>query len=29
LGRPYNADSDPPANMIVSKDTARFVNSGA
>jgi len=29
LGRPYNADVDPPANMIVSKDTARFVNSGA
>lgn len=26
LGRPYNANSDPPANMIVNKNTARFVN---
>lgn len=26
LGRPYNAESDPPANMIVNKTTARFVN---
>jgi hypothetical protein len=29
LGRPYNADVDPPANMIVNKNTARFVNAGA
>jgi len=29
LGRPYNADVDPPANMIVNKDVARFVNAGA
>lgn len=29
LGRPYNADVDPPAKMIVNKDTARFVNAGA
>ena len=29
LGRPYNADTDPPANMIVNKNTARFVNAGA
>lgn len=27
LGRPYNAEKDPPANMIVNKKTARFVNS--
>ena len=26
LGRPYNADVMPPANMIVNKNTARFVN---
>lgn len=26
LGRPYNANTDPPANMIVNKNTARFVN---
>ena len=26
LGRPYNADTMPPANMIVNKNTARFVN---
>lgn|SRR5210317_1862655 len=26
LGRPYNASSDPPANMIVSKQAAKFVN---
>jgi hypothetical protein len=26
LGRPYNANTDPPANLIVNKNTARFVN---
>lgn len=26
LGRPYDADSMPPAKMIVNKNTARFVN---
>jgi hypothetical protein len=26
LGRPYNADTMPPASMIVNKTTARFVN---
>ena len=26
LGRPYNANVDPPANLIVNKNTARFVN---
>lgn len=26
LGRPYNADTMPPANMIVNKNAARFVN---
>jgi len=26
LGRAYNAEKDPPANMIVNKNTARFVN---
>ena len=26
LGRPYNGDVDPPANMIVNKNTARFAN---
>ena len=26
LGRPYNADTMPPANMIVNKNTARLVN---
>lgn len=26
LGRPYDAHTDPPANMIVNKNTARFVN---
>ena len=26
LGRPYNADTMPPASMIVNKNTARFVN---
>jgi hypothetical protein len=29
LGRPYNADVDPPTNMIVNKKVARFVASGA
>jgi hypothetical protein len=29
LGRPYNADVDPPAKMITNKNTARFVNAGA
>ena len=29
LGRPYNADVDPPANMIATKNAARFVNAGA
>lgn len=28
LGRPYNADVDPPANLIVNKNTARFVKAG-
>lgn len=26
LGRPYNANTDPPAHMITSKQTASFVN---
>lgn len=26
LGRAYNAEKDPPADMIVNKNTARFVN---
>jgi hypothetical protein len=26
LGRPYNAEKDPPANLIVNKNTARFTN---
>lgn len=26
LGRPYDANTDPPADMIVNKNTARFVN---
>ena len=26
LGRPYDANTDPPANMIVNKNAARFVN---
>lgn len=26
LGRPYNADVDPPANMIKTKTAAKFVN---
>lgn len=26
LGRPYNADVDPPANMIETKTAAKFVN---
>lgn len=26
LGRPYNAQTDPPAHMIVNKKTAKFVN---
>lgn len=25
LGRPYNAEKDPPADMIVNKNSARFV----
>ena len=29
LGRPYNANVDPPANMIVNKNTARFLNADA
>ncbi len=29
LGRPYNADVDPPAKMINNKKVARFVNAGA
>ena len=29
LGRPYNADVDPPASMIATKNAARFVNAGA
>ena len=29
LGRPYNADSDPPARMITTDKAARFVNGGA
>ena len=28
LGRPYDANTMPPANMIVNKNTARFVNAG-
>lgn len=26
LGRPYDANTDPPSSMIVNKNTARFVN---
>lgn len=26
LGRPYNSEKDPPANMIVNKNTVRFAN---
>lgn len=26
LGRPYNGEKDPPADMIVNKKTAKFVN---
>jgi hypothetical protein len=26
LGRPYNAEKDPPASMIVNKNTVRFAN---
>ena len=26
LGRPYDANTDPPANLIVNKNAARFVN---
>lgn len=26
LGRPYNADVDPPAKMVVNKNTAKFLN---
>jgi len=26
LGRPYNADVDPPANMVVNKNAAKFLN---
>lgn len=26
LGRPYNAETDPPANMIKTKTAAKFVN---
>jgi hypothetical protein len=29
LGRPYNADVDPPANMVVNKNAAKFVNVSA
>lgn len=29
LGRPYNADTMPPANMIVNKNAARFVKADA
>lgn len=29
LGRPYNAEKDPPANMIVNKNSARFVNASS
>ena len=29
LGRPYNANVDPPANLIVNKNTARFLNADA
>lgn len=29
LGRAYNAESDPPARMIVNKNTARFVNASS
>jgi len=29
LGRPYNADVDPPASLIVNKNTARFLNADA
>ena len=26
LGRPYNANVDPPAKMVVNKNTAKFLN---
>jgi len=29
LGRPYNADTDPPAKMVVHKNAAKFVNASA
>tara|TARA_R110000796_G_scaffold130219_1_gene245844 strand:+ start:386 stop:607 length:222 start_codon:yes stop_codon:yes gene_type:complete len=29
LGRPYNADVDPPAKMVVNKNAAKFVNVSA
>lgn len=29
LGRPYNGEKDPPAHMIVNKNTAKFVNTEA
>jgi hypothetical protein len=29
LGRAYDADRDPPAKMIVNKNTARFVNASS
>lgn len=29
LGKPYDADTMPPANLIVNKNTAHVVNSGA
>lgn len=29
LGRPYNAETMPPANMIVNKNTARLVNASS
>lgn len=28
LGRPYNANTDPPAELFVNKNTARFVKAG-
>jgi len=29
LGRPYNADVDPPANMVVNKNTVKFLNASS
>jgi hypothetical protein len=29
LGRAYNAETDPPASMIVNKNTAKFVNASS